>query len=986
MNTVTDSEKNNTNSEKDLFENQRCVTSSLPQSVQLNLLQAALSVCTDRISIVDREMRILLASPAVAAAWQVPMQDLLGSSLVELLGQSPLKTDFEQAFDRAINGEIVTDTIYLDNENDTSGHGQTQLDYVLTPWVVADGLIKGVINLVIDQSEREHQRNELNYTRQRLADFVNASSDWHWEMDSELRFTWISSRLGEIYGIDPKSFLGKKRSKVASSATDQRALDKHLETLEARQPFRNFDYRLKIADDSANWARINGVPIFDKNGDFAGYRGTGTDISETKQIEAIAELEKNRFLRALDYFPGGLVLVDKNGRIVTYNLQFKLLHEGAAHLLESHPTYREFLEALIELGFITEAKGREKEWINQRLNQPSGQSASMEIERSGSIFTVTVHDLPDGSQLRTLTDITEQKNREAALKEQEMRFRDIAETAADWFWETNEYGVMTYLSERFAELTGISPQKMLGENFQDILSPYIEDQNEHEEFAQALVQGCSFSDICIVLSNKHHGSLLKRYFLISGKPVITNDGQLTGFRGAGQDISNARKLEEQLLHQASHDALTNLPNRREFGRLLRSVCGTTGITKGVHAVAYIDLDQFKIVNDTVGHRAGDQLLEQVSQLMANFVQHDECLARLGGDEFGFLFKRDSLSEIEQVAQQIIAALNEYRFTWETQIFAINASIGLVPFEPGKTTAAEIMTQADLACYSAKDNGRGRVHTHSHTNTELAKRKNELIMASSITNAMEENRFCLYCQPIVNLKAGNFTLSHLEILLRMKSHSGELLSPGTFIPAAERFDLMEALDRWVLRTTLKNMSTVLGSHRDIKVSINLSGKSLANVALLSYVEEQLEKNHVHPGSVCFELTETAAISNLNQADTFIQAMKSLGCEFALDDFGSGLSSFAYIKHFPVDYLKIDGSFVRDMIEDPTDKVMVSAINQMGHLLKMQTIAEFVESDDLIGELIEIGVDYAQGYGIATPEPFTPGVIESVLENFTARKAA
>ena len=289
-----------------------------------------------------------------------------------------------------------------------------------------------------------------------------------------------------------------------------------------------------------------------------------------------------------------------------------------------------------------------------------------------------------------------------------------------------------------------------------------------------------------------------------------------------------------------------------------------------------------------------------------------------------------------------------------------------------------MSVADLACYTAKEKGRARVHVNRPTDTDLTDQRRELSMVARIKSALDENRFLLYCQPIVKLGKDGNTLSHFEILLRMRSRGGELIPPGAFIPAAERFGVMGNIDRWVLARTLEQVNRVFYHSPDIKVSINLSGESLADEGLLKFVEQQLKRTGVRPERVCFELTETAVIRNMALADQFIKSMKTIGCKFALDDFGSGLSSFSYIKRFPVDYLKIDGSFVRSLVTDPTDKVMVSAINQMGHLLKMETIAEFVEDDETADTLIELGIEYAQGYNFGRPAPFVEGVVEHAVE--------
>ncbi|MEM7258448.1 MAG: EAL domain-containing protein, partial [Pseudomonadota bacterium] len=325
------------------------------------------------------------------------------------------------------------------------------------------------------------------------------------------------------------------------------------------------------------------------------------------------------------------------------------------------------------------------------------------------------------------------------------------------------------------------------------------------------------------------------------------------------------------------------------------------------------------------------------------------------------------------------------FAWDSRVFSVNASIGLVEINAQSRTVSSLLSSADIACYSAKDLGRAQTHVYRPSDRDQYHRHNELLLASGIKDAMEEGRFVLYAQPIAQITNGTLEHCHYEVLLRMLDQQGEMIQPGAFIPAAERFGVMSKLDRWVIKNALRQLAEVnsqTGVHTSI--TINLSGQSLTDGKLTDFVSEQLQLSGVPPQCICFELTETAAISNLDHADQFIRSAKEIGCKFALDDFGSGLSSFAYIKHFPVDYLKIDGGFVKDINDDPTDKVMVSAINQMAHVLGMKTIAEFVENDVILEELQKIGVDMVQGFGIGKPAPFKSCLI-TYLDN-TTRKAA
>jgi len=385
-----------------------------------------------------------------------------------------------------------------------------------------------------------------------------------------------------------------------------------------------------------------------------------------------------------------------------------------------------------------------------------------------------------------------------------------------------------------------------------------------------------------------------------------------------------------------------------------------------HALCYIDLDQFKIVNDTCGHVAGDELLRQLTALLQARVRERDTLARLGGDEFGILLGNCRLDKAEEIAEEFCRTVKEFRFVWQEKSFEIGASIGLVAIEADSSSTADLLSAADSACYVAKDKGRNRVYVYQPDDEELVARHGEMQWVSRINQALEENRFELFYQPIVPLQNTKEQM-HVEVLLRMRDEDGKLIFPMAFIPAAERFDLMPAIDRWVVRNVF---SFCEASGRDgITYAVNLSGASLSDVGLMGYLREQFATYDVRPCSISFEITETAAISNLSEAIYFISELKMLGCSFSLDDFGSGLSSFAYLKNLPVDYLKIDGGFIRTIVDNPIDRAMVESINHIGHVMEIKTIAEFVENDEIYKCVKDLGIDYAQGYHISKPQPLT-----------------
>jgi diguanylate cyclase (GGDEF)-like protein len=431
-------------------------------------------------------------------------------------------------------------------------------------------------------------------------------------------------------------------------------------------------------------------------------------------------------------------------------------------------------------------------------------------------------------------------------------------------------------------------------------------------------------------------------------------------------------MAQQLTWQATHDPLTGLINRREFEIRLGQALAEAQAEQHQHTLLYLDLDQFKIVNDTCGHVAGDELLRQLSALLQSRLREGDVLARLGGDELGVLLAYCPEEQAQRIAENLRLSVKEFRFNWEGKSFDIGVSVGLVVVDAECVSVAELLSAADMACYAAKDDGRNRVHVYRREDVDLVQRHGEMQWVNRLTRAIEENRLLLYRQRILSIAEPTGAEERYEILIRLRGEDDEIIPPGAFLPAAERYGLMPAVDRWVVRTLFAAMAQQ--AERACLVSdtcsyaVNLSGTSLNDDVLLEYVREQLLLHRIVPQRIWFEITETAAIANLPKASRFIQEMKALGCRFSLDDFGSGVSSFAYLKNLAVDNLKIDGSFVKDIVEDPIDDAMVQAINQIGHVMGLRTTAEFVENDAILTRLREIGVDYAQGYGIHKPEPF------------------
>ncbi len=470
----------------------------------------------------------------------------------------------------------------------------------------------------------------------------------------------------------------------------------------------------------------------------------------------------------------------------------------------------------------------------------------------------------------------------------------------------------------------------------------------------------------------------------SAAPVRDRHGNVVGAVMVFYDVAAQRGNTHLMSYHATHDRLTGLVNRAEFERRLKGVIEEARSRGGAHALCYFDLDQFKVVNDTCGHAAGDQLLRSLTKLLQTRVRDTDTLSHFSSDEFALLLVKCPLDKAVTVAESLLQLVREFRFEWHGQAFHLSASIGVVPISPEDGSAGELLAKADAACSAAKEKGRNRLQMYEPGNLEFARRHGEMQWVSRLTQALAEDRLRLYCQPIVPLRARQPT--HYEILVRLMDEGGKIVMPAEFIPAAERYNLMPQIDRWVVHHTLDALKRVLSAKPArppaVACNINLSGVSLGEEGFLDELLAAVEAAALPPGAVCFEITETAAIANLDQATKLIRALKARGCSFALDDFGTGLCSFAYLKEMQVDFLKIGGQFVKEIGRDPTALAAVQAMNTIGHTLHLRTVAEHVSTPAILRRVRDVGVDYAQGFALARPIP----VEECMLKHYAAAAPA
>ncbi len=566
-------------------------------------------------------------------------------------------------------------------------------------------------------------------------------------------------------------------------------------------------------------------------------------------------------------------------------------------------------------------------------------------------------------------ELIERSRTEEALFKEKERAQVTLECIGDAVITTDDAGKIEYLNPVAVQLTGWSAAEAQGQPLQYVFNTIDETTRAPMEspVARCLREGYSIGLANHSILVRRDGSELAVADIVS--PIHDREGKVAGAVMVFRDVTEARTLAQQLAHQATHDALTGLANRRDFERRLQHALANARADGGEHALCYLDLDHFKLVNDTCGHAAGDQLLRQLSAMLQKKMRSRDTLARLGGDEFGLLFEHCPLGQASRIAEELLLAVQQFKFVWEGKVHGVGASIGVVPITAASENLSSVLSAADAACYTAKGKGRNQVYVYQVDDADLAQRGSEMRWVARITQALEEGRFGLYYQPIVTLVPEASKLAHYEILVRMLEPDGQLIETAAFMSAAVRGNLMPAIDRWVVRRVISWLAALPpgSEQRAALYSINLSAASLADNTLLDFIGEQLLLNQI-PGSVLgFEIAGMTAIANLAQTAHFFRALKKLGCRTTLDNFGSAMSSIAGLSALQMDYIKIDGTFVRDIAQNRVAQVLVDAFNQVAHEMAAKTVAGWAENPAILGSLVEIGVDAAQGYAISRPRP-------------------
>ncbi len=664
----------------------------------------------------------------------------------------------------------------------------------------------------------------------------------------------------------------------------------------------------------------------------------------------------------------GIIVVDGKGRVHTFNPAAEKLFGYSASEIKQR-SLQPLLPQLLDAGHNIRLVAGEREMEGRHRN---GSSVQMSVRVSPM--------RSNGERLYTcmVADITRRKAMEQQLRDAECRYRELVETAHDMVWTLDTAGLLTYVNRACTTIYGYTPDEMQQRYLHEFRSP------DHPPADREAIDNLLAGADTVQFETVHLDNESKPHFLsFSARSHKDAAGKVQRISGTTRDITEHKAFQHQLSYNAEHDPLTGMFNRNYFQEeLVRTVARTA--RNGIScALFYVDLDQFKYINDTLGHAAGDRLLVDIAALLSMHVRDGDLLARFGGDEFTLLLYNIGKRDVLRAAENFRALCDDYRFNVNDKSWNVSASIGIAMIDRQTTSAEEVLSHADLACNMAKQQGRNRVNLYNPADLGKADMQADMSWATQVRDMLEHDRFQLVYQPIVGTEYGE--ILDYEVLVRMVCDDGQVILPGGFMPAAERFGLIHSVDRWIVRRAIRELAALRNSGQRISFSINLSGKAFEDETLLPLIRELLNDTALDPTWVTFEITETAAIANLAAAEAFISELKDIGCQFALDDFGSGFSSFAYLKHLPVDKLKIDGAFVKGMAHSSVDQAMVESMNQVAHALGKQTIAECVENGETLKILREMGVDRAQGNYIGRPHAVPAATAHHVTNDSVASLA-
>lgn len=932
----------------------------------LALLHAVTEGTPDLIYVKDANGRYLLINEAVEKVMAMSNTQIIGRLDSEIFPPLTALSLIEN--DRRVlqSGEpyTVEETATVDGVLRT--YSSTK-----APRYDEHGHLAGLIGISRDITDVKSAEAALRKSELRWQFALDGAGDGIWDWDMATGKVFYSHRW--------KSMLGYEEDEIGSTADEWSSrvhaddLPRCRSTIEehfsGRTPDFVLEHRMRSKDGSWRWIYDRGK-VIERAEDGRPLRviGTHTDITARKESEEAIVALNQRLQLAIEASGAGI-----------FDLDFSTGQYG----------WDERMYALYGLR-VGKFNGTLEEWLSfihpddvqkvmaeyeTAVHQTSVFNMDFRIKHQQSGTTHHIRSLARilrdqaGVPLRAVGinwDITDHRELAGALYEQKEQLRITLHSIGDAVIATDAEARITFMNPVAEQMTGWLASDAIGHPLMDVFR-LLDEKGlaipDPVETCLRLSQPFYLDTPAVLVSRDGK----RRDIRDSAAPVRIATGEITGAVLVFQDVTKARVLQQALEHSATHDSLTGLPNRVGFERELSKTFEQSQQDGSQHTLCFIDLDRFKLVNDGAGHAAGDALLREVASLLRRSIRSQDIAARLGGDEFALLLQNCPIVKGETIGSQFLRSLARYRFVWEGRTFEIGASMGMVLLDRNAAPLDALMSQADIACYASKSAGRNQISVYGGESGSAVRHHREIQIAADIRDAIENNRFRLYGQEIRNLKSEEILHHHFEILLRMEDADGALIQPDVFIPAAERYDLMGAIDRWVIRTTLRDFGQQLILEDNLSVGINLSANSLSDPFLWSFVQEELLVSNVSPKRIHFEITETALINNVAAARQFITNARSAGCRIVLDDFGNGLSSFTYLREYPVDGIKIDGGFIRGLSSSHVDRTIVESINAIGHRLDAFTIAEQVEDEITLGLVRDIGLDQAQGFAIARPQP-------------------
>ncbi|HEV2507397.1 MAG TPA: PAS domain-containing protein [Mesorhizobium sp.] len=947
------------------------ITEQIERSKQLHdalaLLEAVMRGTPDLIYAKDAEGRYLLTNKSV--------EQLAGRSSADILGRFD-----HQVFPRATADTVVVhDRHVMETGRPFTVEETVLVDGVLrtysstkAPRLDEKGEIVGIIGISRDITEAKAAEAALRRSEMRWQFAVDGAGDGIWDWNLETGYVFYSPRW--------KSMLGYEEDDIGNAVADwsdhvhPEDLPRCMEIIERHLRGETADFvlehRMLTKDGAWCWIYDRGK-VIERDGAGQPLRciGTHTDITARKEAEQAILALNQRLQLAVEASEAGIFELDFATGQFTWDERMYELYELSPEDFDGtldhwltfiHPDDVPEVLRRYELGV------QETSIFSMDVRIRRQQSGAMRHIRSLAKLSRD----ESGAPLRAVGmnwDITDHIDLAQAVFEEKERLRITLHSIGDSVISTDAQARITFMNPVAEQMTGWLASEAAGMPLRDVFR-IVDEQTgdpipDPVETCLARLQPFYLSDAAILIGRDGE----RRSVRDSAAPVRTASGEIIGAVLVFQDVTKARTLQQALEHSASHDSLTGLPNRAAFERELRIASEQARSRRQEHVMCFIDLDRFKLVNDTAGHAAGDALLRDVANVMRRVCREDDIVARLGGDEFGLLLYECDAPDGEKLAQLLLRQLAALEFVWDERTYRIGASVGLTIIGPEGLRIDELMSQADIACYTAKTAGRNQVSVYGGAGSEAHRNHRQVQVAAGIRNAIEANRFRLFAQKVCDLGTRSNGYSHYEILLRMLGDDGGIVEPSAFIPASEHYDLMGNIDRWVIRTTFRDFGERLASSEHLSFAINLSANSLNDPFLWPFLQEELERSGLSPRRLHFEITETAVMNNLSAAKQFLSKARTAGCGVILDDFGTGLSSFSYLRQFPVNGLKIDGSFIRQVTENDLDRAIVESINAVGHRLGAITVAEQVEDKKTLELVKAMGIDQAQGYAIAMPQP-------------------